>query len=756
MIKLTERLEGGALMRRIAVLGLALLAAGSLPAATVAIGQLQLTNANGYQLLTFYNKTGVGNGGCDGVEYEVCNGVTIQSWTLTITYANSGNSTPNVVPGASPLKFTSTASDAIAPYSGSGAGYTGSPSTGTWEIPLTGIGGTEPACPPCDYQITQVQFSGTFNSANIPFVIGSPGNQSEFGANPTFSTTWTAPASLYGASLNSAFFGAQFDVTATDQQTTPLIFITKTHSSTFTQNQTGATYSVTVSNQAGAVATTGAVTVTEAVPTGLTLTSMSGTGWTCPNAGTTCTRSDALAGGSSYPPITVTVNVASNAPASVVNSVTVSGGSSASATATDTNTVGVAVTPLGSITATAATSGPGSAYPIPTGVCSYTTNCYLVNPGVFNIPVSISLNNGITLNSLTFGVQITPTGAAPAFTSGSLTFTPAASITNVPVVSAGNTANAVSVLWSSLSSALSGSNIALGTVTGTLPASAAVGQSYTVTVTGVSGANGSITVPLTVGAAGAITVAPIYLVGDVAPYTSNAAPNFGDGVLNILDLIQELFAVNNVSGFVPAACSDRLDAMDLFPADTATSRGGDGVLDIRDLILELFRVNNLDLQRPVRRSPAGSCASGSSVSSIAPSELTRTTVAPRPLAATQGAVVLGAPVRSGQTLRVPVYLSATANLDGVAVTFAAGDGHSQLRFVASPQTPPSLANDSQLGVVAAIWANGVTVKAGSRLLLGYVEAPSGAAPSLTVYGASGSGVSDNREVRLTAGGLSAQ
>src|ERR1019366_1855483 len=107
MIKFTEKLEGGANMRGIAVLGLALLAAGSLPAATVAIGQFQLTNANGFQELTFYNKTGVGNGGCDGANYEVCNGVTIQSWTLTVTYTNTGSSVPTTVPPASPAVFTS-------------------------------------------------------------------------------------------------------------------------------------------------------------------------------------------------------------------------------------------------------------------------------------------------------------------------------------------------------------------------------------------------------------------------------------------------------------------------------------------------------------------------------------------------------------------------------------------------------------------------------------------------------------------------
>jgi uncharacterized repeat protein (TIGR01451 family) len=750
MIQFKGKLEGGALMRGIAALGLALLAAGSMPAATVAVGQLQLIDNNGYQALTFYNKTGAGNGGCDGVEYQVCNGVTIQSWTLTITYTNTGNSTPRIAPPPSPATFTSTAADTIPPYNGSGPGYTGSPTTGTWEIPLTGIGGTEPACPPCDYQIAKIEFSGTFNSANIPFTIGSPGNQSEFGANPSFDTVWTAPASLYGNSLNSQFFGAQFDVMATDRQSAPLIVITKTHSGNFTQGQAGAIYSVTVLNQANAAATSGTVTVTEAAPSGLTLVSMAGSGWACPSGGSSCTRGDALAGGASYPPITVTVNVASNAASPQVNSVTASGGGSASATDTDSTTVNTPIAPLGTLAAGAALAAPGSASTIAASVCSYATQCFLVMPGVFSLPVSLSLNSGISVNSLTFGIQIAPNGGAPGLT-GALGFTPAGSITDTPLVSAGSTSNSISVLWSSLSKPLSGV-ATVGTVTGTLPASAATGQSYMVTVTGVSGAIGSVAVPLTAGASAAINVSPTYLVGDVGPHSSDAAPNFGDGVMNIVDLIQELFAVNNVPGFQASYCSDRLDAMDLYPADTAATRGGDGFLDIRDLILELFRVNNLDTSRPLRSSRGGVCASGSSGNSISPAEVSRSTARQqRPQAAVQGALMLGRPERTGDAEeRIPVYLEARQNLVRVAVTLGLGDQKSQLRFVATPDTPPSLAQDSELGIVAAAWLNGLSVPAGQRLLLGYVEGPAGALANLKMYGVSASGLDDNREVLLDA------
>lgn len=99
--------------------------------------------------------------------------------------------------------------------------------------------------------------------------------------------------------------------------------ISKMHSGNFTQGQNGATYTVTVSNP-GAVPTNGVVTVTETAPSGLTFVSMSGSGWTV--VGNVATRSDVLNSGASYPPLTVTVNVASDATSPQVNQSSVSGG----------------------------------------------------------------------------------------------------------------------------------------------------------------------------------------------------------------------------------------------------------------------------------------------------------------------------------------------------------------------------------------------------------------------------------------------
>jgi hypothetical protein len=274
----------------------------------------------------------------------------------------------------------------------------------------------------------------------------------------------------------------------------------------------------------------------------------------------------------------------------------------------------------------------------------------------------------------------------------------------------------------------------------------------------VSAANtgGTIPVPVSAGTSGTVNVAITYKVGDVAPYTADAAPSFGDGNLNILDLIQVLFAVTNVPGFQPAACSDRFDAMDVYPVDTATTRGGDGVLNILDLIRELFRVTNLDPDRPVRASRGGVCAAVSNMAAASMAQASRDAMS-RPRAGADGALALGGAERSGEGAeRIPVYLEARQDLVRVAVAFALGDQRSQLRFVPTAERPPTLAQDNQPGVVAVAWLEGLSVRAGERLLLGYVAGPAGASANLKVYGISASGLADNREVRLdapAAGGL---
>jgi uncharacterized repeat protein (TIGR01451 family) len=138
--------------------------------------------------------------------------------------------------------------------------------------------------------------------------------------------------------------------------------ISKTHLGNFTQGQTGVTYTIIATN-IGNLSTNGTVTVTDTLPTGLTATAMSGSGWTCTLGTLTCTRSDVLNGGSSYPPITLTVNVATNAPASVTNTATVAGGGESNTsndTANDPTTI-LQLPTADSVTPNAAT-GPNQTF----------------------------------------------------------------------------------------------------------------------------------------------------------------------------------------------------------------------------------------------------------------------------------------------------------------------------------------------------------------------------------------------------------
>jgi hypothetical protein len=129
---------------------------------------------------------------------------------------------------------------------------------------------------------------------------------------------------------------------------------------------------------------------------------------------------------------------------------------------------------------------------------------------------------------------------------------------------------------------------------------------------------------------------------------------------------------------------------------------------------------------------------------------------PRTRGGEQAALAFGQSQRIGDAEeRLPIYLESDQDLVRIAVTFGLGDQRSELRFVSTAEMPPSLAQDSQLGVVAAAWLDGVNVRAGERLLLGYVVGPPGSLANLRVYGASASGLDDNHEVRLvapTAGG----
>ena len=191
--------------------------------------------------------------------------------------------------------------------------------------------------------------------------VSAAGTQLSVTAYVTFQTAFSGTKNEYLFAQDNATLSSEWQQLGTwTVAAPPVLSIAKTHPGNFTQGQSGAQYTVTVSNTSGAGPTSGTVTVTETVPTGLSLVSMAGTGWTC--GGATCTRSDALAGGASYPPVTVTVNVAGNAATPQVNSVSVSGGGAATATATDSTVIGPPPPPANGPVSPASGSGTSGAF----------------------------------------------------------------------------------------------------------------------------------------------------------------------------------------------------------------------------------------------------------------------------------------------------------------------------------------------------------------------------------------------------------
>ena len=148
-------------------------------------------------------------------------------------------------------------------------------------------------------------------------------------------STWQDPYSELSLTVNSAT-PAGLSITV-GYQGSPALSVSKSHVGNFSQGQAGAAYAITVSNGAGGGTTAGTVAVTDSVPAGLTLVSLSGTGWLC--SSNSCSRSDPLAGGTSYPAISAVVNVASNASSPLVNQVSVSLGGSVVASSSDSTTI---------------------------------------------------------------------------------------------------------------------------------------------------------------------------------------------------------------------------------------------------------------------------------------------------------------------------------------------------------------------------------------------------------------------------------
>jgi hypothetical protein len=188
----------------------------------------------------------------------------------------------------------------------------------------------------------------------------------------------------------------------------PVVTVLVPSTSTFTQGQQGASFTVTVNNTGPGSTndpTLGSapMTVTDTLNSAFTYASYSGTGWSCSASAqtVTCANDSSVADGNEYPQLTIDVNVSNTASGSISNSVTAQGAGVAS-TNSDTDTITI----LAATTTSAANQ----------------TTTYSTNDQSVPLSATVTANSG-TVNSgtVTFAVFNGATQIGSSVTSGTVT-----------------------------------------------------------------------------------------------------------------------------------------------------------------------------------------------------------------------------------------------------------------------------------------------------------------------------------------------
>jgi uncharacterized repeat protein (TIGR01451 family) len=338
--------------------------------------------------------------------------------------------------------------------------------------------------------------------------------------------------------------------------------IAKTHSGNFFQGQTGAQYTITVSNDGSP--TTGTVSVSDEVPAGLTATGIAGTNWTCTEPAGPCSRSDSLATGASYESITLTVDVAADAPSNVTNRATVSGTNVANGTAQDLTIINCHL-----VVDNNNDSGTGSLRDLIANACANSTITFAPNVrGAITLTTAeLLINKNLTIigpGANLLSVQRSAAGGTPAFRIFNIT--PASVIAtisgltiangNTPSVGGGILSNGVATITNSTisgntASSSSGGGIVNGSGTMTIINSTISGNSAgggfggginsvagTLTVTNSTISGNSVTDEQGISYGGGIsniggtlTLTNSTISGNTAQYLGGGIVNSGGGTL---------------------------------------------------------------------------------------------------------------------------------------------------------------------------------------------------------------------------------
>jgi uncharacterized repeat protein (TIGR01451 family) len=199
--------------------------------------------------------------------------------------------------------------------------------------------------------------------------------------------------------ITSVEGGTGGTATATVTVVVPDLTIAMSHTGSFFRPQTGANYTVTVSNSGGAD-TTALITVNFNLPAGVTGSALGGPNWNCTLSPLQCTRGDTLFAGTSFEDITLTVNIGSSAPSSFTASAVVSGGSESN-TANDT-----ANDPTQTVAALV--------------LAAQTTSASVTAGGSVNTTLNVTMN-GSGLGAISFACSGLPSATTCSFNPASVT-----------------------------------------------------------------------------------------------------------------------------------------------------------------------------------------------------------------------------------------------------------------------------------------------------------------------------------------------
>jgi sugar lactone lactonase YvrE len=217
--------------------------------------------------------------------------------------------------------------------------------------------------------------------------------------------------------------------------------------------------------------------------------------------------------------------------------------------------------------------------------------------GHLYIPVVVELQSNLTLESLQFRVEINPNQAAPTIspfdlqplTPNDMVPLPGPATGDAPVTfdtfayTTSSNGQGLVITASGGSSGLDmqGSGVVV-MLHLAVPATATLGQSYSLTVVDASGTSDAQQANIAFAplAVQSLTISdPPYLVGNSSPSTGYNAGQFGDGALDNADVNNAIYASAGIR--VPPSDSDIFNAMDAWPPDS-TGRGGDGFIRLLD------------------------------------------------------------------------------------------------------------------------------------------------------------------------------